>query len=116
MGNAKSKNPNTQGLKVYKDSILNKITDDDADTIFTSTDNSKVKSRIDDVAKDFMIEFKNYAPDAKGNPNFEKFESGKRHSFEIPNCPSSEVVGQESSGLPSVAKLDKPADKNKNIY
>ena len=114
MGNAKSKNPNTQGSKVYRDSVIGQISGEGEGCVFTSADNSRVESTVDDVAKDFAGP--SYTPDAKGDATMPKFESGKRHSFEHSNCPSSEVVGQTSSGLPVVGKTDPVADKNKKVY
>jgi hypothetical protein len=100
--------------KEYRDGIIGQISGEGEGCVFTSADNSRVESTVDDVAKDFAGP--SYAPDAKGNPNFEKFPEAHRHSFEVPNCPSSEVVGQTSSGLPKVAKNDPVADKNKKVY
>ena len=112
----KSKGRAFETSKAYRDGVISQVSGEGEGCVFTSVDESKVKARVDDVAKDFIIEPKNFTPDAKGNPNIEKFESGKRHSFEIPNCPSSEVVGQTSSGLPKVSKIDSVADKNKKVY
>lgn len=120
MGDINSKNPNTQGSKAYRDSIIGKITDADRDTVFTPANEAEVKIPLEDVVADeAWVEQKNgnIAPQYKaGNPNLEKLEEGKRHSFEYPNDPSSEVIGQKSSGQTKVANLDKPADTNKNVY
>ena len=104
-----------QTPKEYRDGVISQISGEGEGCVFTSADESRAKARVDDVAKDFIIEPKNFAPDDKGNPKIEKFPEAHRHSFEVPNCPSSEVVGQESSSLPSVAKLDKPSDTNKKV-
>jgi len=112
----KSKGRAFETSKAYRDGIISQVSGEGEGCVFTSADESRVKARVDDGPSDFIIEPKNFTPDAKGNPNIEKFESGKRHSFEMPNCPSSEVVGQTSSGLPTVAKNDPVADKNKKVY
>jgi hypothetical protein len=110
----KGKGRATATAKEFRDGVISQISGEGEGCVFTSVDNSKVASTVDDVAKDFAGP--SYAPDAKGNPNIEKMESGKRHSFEHGNSPSSEVVGQTSSGLPTVAKNDPVADKNKKVY
>ncbi len=102
--------------KEYRDSIVNRIEGEGEGCVFTSADEARVSSRVDDGPQDFIIEPKNFAPDAKGNPNIEKFPEGHRHSFEYPNDAASEVTGQTSTGKKDVATTDPVADKNKRVY
>jgi hypothetical protein len=102
--------------KEIRDGVISKISGEGEGCVFTSADESRAKARLDDGPSDFIIEPKSFAPDATGNPKLEKFPEAHRYSIEIPNCPSSEVVGQASSGLPKVAKIDKPSDTNKKVY
>jgi hypothetical protein len=105
---------NRINAKGYHDYITGLVEDDDADTVFTSENESNVESKVDDVAKDFAGP--SYAPDSKGDATMPKFKEGERHSFEHANCPTAEVVGQKSSGLPKTATLDKPSDTEKEVY
>lgn len=116
MVDAKSKVKVIATAKEYRDSVVAQINTSSEGTVFTSADEALVAARVDDGPADFIIEPKNFAPDAKANPVIEKFESGKRHSFEYGTEPSSEVTGQTSTGLPKVATNDPVADKNKRVY
>lgn len=105
-----------QRAKEYRDNVMGQISGNGESTIFSSVDEARVASRVNDGPADFIIEPKNFTPDAKGNPELEKFESGKRHSFEIPTDAASEVTGQTSTGQTKVAITDRVADKNTNVY
>lgn len=101
--------------KEYRDGIISQISGEGEGCVFTSADESKVSSTVDDVAKDFEYGKASYAPDATGNPNFEKFDSGKRHSFEHAVMPCTEAKGQYVIGMPVMGKTDSVADKNKKV-
>jgi len=103
-----------QGAKGYHAYITSLIEDKDPDTTFPSSNESKVASTVDDVAKDF--EGPSYGAEKQGPTEIEKFPEtapfAKEHAVEA----NIEVIGQTSSGLKDAAKLDKPSDTNKNIY
>jgi hypothetical protein len=108
---------NRSGTKGYRDKVvISKIEDNDPDTNFTVENETKVANEVDKVAKDFEYGKGNYSADDKGPVEIERYPEGARHSSELPVLPETEVVGQTSSGLPKVANLDKPADKNKEVY
>lgn len=100
--------------KQYRDNVINGIDDETNLHGFSSADNSRVESTVDDVAKDFAGP--SYAPDVKGNPNLEKFPCTGKHSFEHANDAASEVTGQTSTGKKDVAKTDAVAQVNKRVY
>ena len=111
---------NRQSAKGYHAYVDGLIEDKDPSTTFTPANESNVDKTVDDVASDeSFVESKmgKIAPQFKaGSPDIEKYPEGERHSFEHPNCPEAEVVGQESTGLPTTNKVDKVSDKNKEVY
>jgi hypothetical protein len=107
---------NRSGTKGYRNKIISGISDTDQETTFPVENETKVANEVDKVAKDFEYGKGNYSADDKGPVEIERYPEGARHSSEHGVEPSTEVVGQASSGLPKTATLDKVADKNKEIY
>ena len=107
---------NRSGTKGYRNKIISGISDTDQETTFPVENETKVANEVDKVAKDFEYGKGNYSADDKGPVEIERYPEGARHSSELPVLLETEVVGQTSSGLPKVANLDKPADKNKEVY
>jgi hypothetical protein len=103
-----------QGAKGYHAYVTSLIEDKDSDTTFPSSNETKVASTVDDVAKDF--EGPSYGAEKQGPTEIEKFPEtapfAKEHAVEA----NIEVKGQNSGSLPKFAKTDPVADKNKEVY
>jgi hypothetical protein len=81
MGDSNSKNPNTQGKKVYDDYIIKQLNQDFVETKFPSEDETKVLDATNAFTKD-MAKTDNVADaTVKSSPEIEHLHTASKHSF-----------------------------------
>lgn len=79
MGDENSKNPNTQGSKVYRNSIIKRLDIEGVGVDSQASEESKVNAHVDDLPKDFAKTDFTADGSPKSSPEIEHMT--QKHSF-----------------------------------